>query len=121
VATKRDIALDQGSAKTLVFTVYNNAVSVSNLANLTGYSAKFWIAKSLSSTAEIKIDGSNGITIGGVLGTVTVVISHTITSALKFIGDKYTGVYQLEVTDAAGKIYRVVEGVCTINKEIIKP
>jgi len=121
MATIRDLEIDQGSDKTLVFTVYNNEATLPNLVNISGYTARFWIAKAQGIPAILKIDSTNGVTIQGSAGTITVMIQHALTSALKFPDRIFKGCYQVELVAPDTRVYRVCEGAITISKEIIKP
>ena len=83
--------------------------------DLTGFTARMTIRKSKASTvAEVTITSAAGdITLDNANKTITVVISDAVTEALTM----RTGVYDLELIAPTNEVFRLMEGVVTINRE----
>jgi hypothetical protein len=85
--------------------------------NLTGYTARMQIRRSVgAATAEVSLTSASGITITPATGSIVAVISATDTSALTIP----SGVYDLELEDAAGVVTRLLEGSVTISPEVTR-
>ena len=88
--------------------------SSDTLINLTGYtSAEMDLRETPESSSEVLTltTGNSRITLGGSAGTVILEISASDTASLT-VGD---GVYDLELTDANSKIYRIMEGTYSVR------
>ena len=87
--------------------------------NVTGFSARLTVRADYNSTAAIAdFTVANGrVTVGTTDGKFSFSMSATDSSALPA---PFTGVYEIEVTDAAGKVYRAVYGAATIEPEVVK-
>ena len=85
--------------------------------DLTSYTARMKLKNAHGGATLVSLTESDGITLGAALGTVTIVISDTLTSAL---GDTdYTkGVYDLEVESAGGVTTRLLEGRWVCSPEV---
>ena len=87
------------------------------LVDLTGYSARMQLRKKYSSAeAAISLDEASGLELGGVAGTIDVVIEAATSSAVPAI--KY--VYDLELESAGGVVKRLLEGTFTLTPEVSK-
>ena len=84
--------------------------------NLTGYSAEMDLRKNQDDANEVvTLTVANGrVTMGGVAGTITIEISATDTSALQ-VGD---GVYDIDLSDASGKVDRILDGTYSIRGNV---
>ena len=110
---KYNIVCPQGSTFNQEFTYSINDV----LVDLTGYTAKMQVReKHTSTTAQLTLTTENGgISLGGALGTFTVNISASDTSAL-FAKDY---VYDLELI-SSGTVTRIIEGKFIVTPEVTK-
>lgn len=84
--------------------------------DFTGYTARMQIRSSIESTTVIKeITDGAGITLGGVNGTVDLVISAVDATAFAFS----SAVYDLEIAKA-GVVKRLFYGTFTLSKEVTR-
>lgn len=83
--------------------------------NLTGYTARMQAREEYdSATAFIDINtGNGGITLGGVAGTIALLISATNTALIT----AEHGYYDLELVSPTGKVYRLLQGKICVSKE----
>ena len=84
------------------------------LVNLTGYtSAEMDLRDNPeSSTTTLTLTTANGrIALGGSAGTITLTISASDTASMS-VGD---GHYDLEIVNAAGAIFRIMEGTFSVR------
>ena len=85
--------------------------------NLTGYTARMQIRKTVKSTsAVVSLTSSSGLTLGGAAGTIQIVISATATAALT--AGRY--VYDLELVSSGGIVTRVIEGTFELTPEVTR-
>lgn len=86
--------------------------------NVTGYTARMQIRKTVSSSDVIlALTTANGrITVGGSNGLITLLVSATDTAALT----TFCGVYDLEVISPTGVVTRLLEGQVEISKEVTR-
>jgi hypothetical protein len=85
--------------------------------DLTGYAAKMQVRKSLdASSALLTLSSTAGITLGGAAGTVRLEVAATKLSQIP-AGIYY---YDLELTSAAGKVTRLLQGKFTVTREITR-
>ena len=106
--------IEQGVTFNQVLTLTDSSASV---VNLTGYSAAQMDLRTnpeSSSTILSLTTGNNRIALGGSAGTVTLSISASDSGNLVATD----GVYDLEITDGNGKVYRIVEGTYTVRRGI---
>lgn len=89
-----------------------------NAVNLTGYTARMQIRKTVNSTTVIiELNTENGrITLGGAAGTVTLNITAEDTADL----EQFAGVYDLELEASNGFVIRLLEGQVTVSKEVTR-
>jgi hypothetical protein len=109
-----DIFIEQGATFTKLITWKD---SVGNPTNLTGFTARLQIRESLkAATTIISLTNTAGITLGGTLGTINILISATSTSAIT----ASKGVYDLELQAPDGTVTRLLEGKVTIKPEVTR-
>lgn len=128
-----NVIIPQGSDVYEFFTFYSDELQTQPL-DLTGFSAETQvrltsdspsvILKLLSSTGDIIIGAveTNGIISTGdpVNGSIAIKYQSSVTSLIKFKGDSFEGFRALEITDATGRIKRVLDGTFTLTKEIVR-
>ena len=114
-AVTYDIVIEQGATFTFNLTWKD---SLGAPINLSGYTARMQVRKSVKDTAKmLDLTVANGaITLGGALGTIAIVASATLTSAM----DSVKGVYDIEVESATGVVTRLAEGEVTIKLEVTR-
>lgn len=107
-----DIICDQGSTFSRVITWKN---SNGTAIDLTNYTARMQVrANYPSTTVVLELTTANGgITLGGVLGTITLAASATATAAIA--ADDY--VYDLELITGS-TVTRVVQGSFQVTPEV---
>lgn len=97
-------AVYRGETLQRVFT-YKDSDGVA--VNLTGYSASMQVRKSLTDGVALELSTVNSrITLGGSLGTVTLLVSATDTATVD-VGQYF---YDLELTSGSGVVTRLIEG-----------
>ena len=108
------ITCDQGATFERVITVRDSA---GDLMNLTGYTARMQVRPEIeSSTTLVELTTENGrITLGGVLGTITLSMTAATTAA---ITDE--GVYDLEIISSSGAVHRVLKGRFVLDLEVTR-
>jgi tRNA threonylcarbamoyladenosine modification (KEOPS) complex Pcc1 subunit len=110
-----DFKIEQGATfyQPLVWKDGNGA-----LVNLTGYTARMQIRKTVKSdTTILSLTTENGrITLGGAAGTILLQVSATDTAALVAC----CGVYDLELQASNGNVVRLLEGEIEISKEVTR-
>ena len=109
-AGKHDIIIEQGATFRRVITW--KAANGSPI-NLTGYSAKMQVRERVRDTdVVLECSTANGrITLGGVLGTITIVAQDEVTDLL---AEMPKAVYDLELTSAGGEVTRLLRGSAEI-------
>ena len=95
--------IEQGTTTTIVLTIRDQA---SALVNLTGYTATMNIGSSVTLTS------SDGITLGGAAGTVTITITPTVSRQIH--GNTK---YELDLTSGAATT-RPVKGRIRVRAEV---
>jgi hypothetical protein len=113
-ATTYDILLEQGATFSQVITYKDNGVAV----NLTGYTARMQVRATLESASTlVELTTANSrIALGGAAGTISLTISATDTAALT----AGRGVYDLELVSGSGIVTRLLQGVCTISRNVTR-
>lgn len=114
-AGKLNLVIEQGTTFNPVLTYSDSG---NNPIDLTGFTARMQIRASRTAAAFIHelTTGNGGITLGGVAGTIALLISDTDTAAFTF----KTAVYDLELISAGGIVTRLLEGSVTLSKEATK-
>lgn len=114
-AASYDFEIEQGSTllKPIVW-----KDSTGTVVNLTGYTAKMQIRKSVSSDEVLlELSTVNGkLSITENTGTITMIFSAATTAAI----DWSRGKYDLELTSSTGTVTRLIEGEITVSKEITR-
>jgi hypothetical protein len=115
MAVEYDLAIDQGATFYINF-VYEDESG--NAVDLTGYTAAMQFRESYSSAAATVslTSPSGGIVITAATGTISVTVSAANTALLT----AQTYVYDLEITDGAGVVTRVVQGKALIAFQATK-
>ena len=105
MAVLSNISIDQGADYSAEIIVEDANGNVANLANYTvaGQIRKSYASSTATNFSVVISNAGNGL--------ITATLSSTTTNGMK--AGRY--VYDLEVTDSAGKKTRVVEGQVTIN------
>jgi len=110
-----DIYIEQGAT-------YNQPLvwkdSSGTAVNVTGYTARMQIRKTVDATTIIlTLTTENGrIIVGGANGLITLLVSAADTAALT----TFCGVYDLEVISPAGVVTRLLEGQVEVSKEVTR-
>lgn len=114
VPGKYNIVCPQGSTLDQQLTYSINDVDV----NLTGYSARMQVReKHTSTTAVLNLTNSNGgIVLGGVDGTINIVVTAGQSSELT--AKEY--VYDLELVSSGSVVTRLIEGKFIVTPEVTK-
>lgn len=108
-----NIKCPQGATFDKTFSVAFDGVPM----DLTGYSAALQVRETFdSANPVVSLTNGTGITLGGVLGTIRVVIASTATTAIP--AGYYS--YDLEITSGAGVKDRLLEGKFVVTPEITK-
>lgn len=114
-AGKLNIVIEQGTTfnPVLTYTDENDAA-----IDLSGYTARMQIRDKRTSANfihELTTENS-GITLGGVAGTITLLITDTDTAAFAF----KNAVYDLELISGGGIVTRLLNGSVTLSTEATK-
>lgn len=116
-AAKLNLEVNQGAtfAKRLTWQAGLTPTAV----NLTGCTARMQIRETLGS-AEVACSlttANGGITLGGVAGTIDILIAATATAAFAF----KKAVYDLEIIMSDGiTVHRLVEGLVAVSPEVTR-
>lgn len=115
-AAKLKLAIEQGATfrKVLTWKAGTPAVPV----NLTGCTARMQIRKEIANaTPYVTLTTENGgIELGGVAGTITLIITPTATAAFTWTA----GVYDLEIVFSPTDVRRLVYGPVTVSPEVTR-
>lgn len=112
-AGKLNIVIEQGTTFNPVLTYTDNSVPPVAI-DLSGYTARMQIRLKQTDAAFIEeLTDGNGITLGGVAGTIALFISDTDTAAFTFT----SAVYDLELIDGSGIVIRLLTGTITLSTE----
>lgn len=110
------ITIEQGSNFELVITWKDED---GELIDLTGYTARMQVRREFSdSSAMLSLTTENGrITLGGVLGTITISVPASVTSTLSWQGK---ALYDLELVSSGGQVTRLLKGKVTLELEVTR-
>jgi hypothetical protein len=112
--TKRDWTVYQGAAFSKNLTWKDSA---GNPIDLTGYTAAMQAREKVTDTTTfIDIDTDAGITLGGALGTIDIVLTAATTAAITVKG----GDFDLKLIPASGEAGRLVYGTITVSPEVTR-
>ncbi len=115
-AGKYNFTIEQGADLSRVFTWKDaNGSPVS----LVGYTARMKIKDSSTGTTILSLTNAadangNVLTLGGLVGTITLTIKSVTTTAMTFTEGKY----DLELVDASNKVTRLVQGIVSLSQEV---
>lgn len=114
IAGLYNITCEQGSTFTRTFTITQSDGTV---YDLTGFSARMQIRRDYDASATLHSAtiGNGEITMSVAFGEIHVDISAEVTAT--FTRD---GVYDLEIYNEDGIVYKVVKGRFRLNKEVTK-
>lgn len=87
--------------------------------DLTDYTADMQVRiRPTSDEAVITLDSydAGGITLGGAEGTITIVVDPEVTGAI----EARNYMYDLELTDDSGYVFRLLEGRITVTPEVTR-
>lgn len=114
-AAEYDFDIEQGATLTKPI-VWKD--STGTVVNLTGYTAKMQVRRSVASDEVLlELSSANGkIAITPVQGKVELIFSAATTAAI----DWRRGKYDLELTAADGTVTRLIEGEISVSKEITR-
>ena len=106
--------IEQGATFSRILTLKDSTGTVVNLNSYS--SAEMDLRKNPeSSSVVITLTTSNSrISLGGAAGTVTLTISASATANLT----AEDGVYDLELTDSGGNVFRILEGTFSVRRNI---
>ena len=109
-----NFSVDQGATFSRRITLRNPDET---LYDLTGYTARMHIRRELPDTETMLIlTTENGrITLGGNLGTIDLLVDDEDTATLT-----RDGVYDLEIEDDEGAVYRVLKGAVRVSLEVTR-
>ena len=90
--------------------------------NLTGYTARMQIRRKVTSADSLlELTTTNGrITLGGVLGTITLAIAAADTAALPATPSDRRWYYDLELVPAGGNVVRLLQGRVVVSPEVTR-
>ena len=114
VPGKYNIVCPQGSTLDQQLTYSINDVDV----NLTGYSARMQVREKHTSTGAVLnlTDSNGGIVLGGVSGTINIIVTAGQSSELT--AKEY--VYDLELVSSGSVVTRLIEGKFIVTPEVTK-
>jgi hypothetical protein len=113
-ASRYDITIEAGATFQLRITWRDpSGVPI----DLTGYTARMKVKTTYGGTTVFSLTSGSGITLGGIAGTIDILITDTGTAAA--IGDSAsTCVYDLELISAGGTVTRLIEGKAFLKPEV---
>ena len=112
-AGEYDITIEQGADWELILTWNRDGEPV----DLTDYTARMMARRRITDSYEtLSITTDDAITLGGVAGTITILLKAAETSALR----AGTNVYDLELVSPSGVVTRLIEGALWIDPEVTR-
>lgn len=110
-----NIIIEQGATYNPVLTWLD---STNTAVDLTGATARMQIRRNTKSTTVLEeiTTENGGITLGGVAGTISLLISDTATAAYTW----KTGVYDLEIISSGGVVTRLMRGTVEVIPEVTR-
>ncbi len=106
--------IEQGANFGQTLTLKDSSDTLINLIGYTSAEMDLRTDPEQSSTVLTLTTGNNRIALGGAAGTVTLSLSATETGGLT-AGDGY---YDLEITNAAGFVTRILEGTYSVRRNV---
>ena len=114
MADKHNLVIDAGATYSLTVTWKDSNDAA---INLTSYTARMKLKSRFGGDTLVSLTDTDGLTLGGALGTVAIVISAARTATLCDT-DTTKGVYDLEVVSSAGVVTRLLEGTWVARPEV---
>lgn len=113
-----DLTILQGARYQGTFLITKDA---SASVNLTGYEARLYARLFIDDTSTVFTWVSTGkvtneFTMGGASGTIAVDVDALVTAGYDFD----TAVYDMEVYNLAGVVYRLLEGTVKLSREVTR-
>lgn len=138
IPATRNLTLYQGSTFDVTLTFYTDAARTT-LKDLTGYTAALQARKTYAATEKL-LDLTNGtlsatpaedvLVMGGAAGTIRIYVRDETMAALNADdftataeadgSTTYSGVWDLELTNALGETSRYVRGAVTLEPEVTR-
>jgi len=113
MAATHDISIDQGTDFTQTF--------VRNDTDLTGYAVKMQVRADYDKPALLEASTLNGkFSAPDNAGAFTLTLVPADTTNIKFKGDSWSGVYDIELTSGSGAVERLLQGTFTISREVTR-
>jgi hypothetical protein len=115
IAGVYNINIDQGASFERLITVRD---SDQVLFNFTNFTARMQIRRDIEDSTPIaELTTENGfITLGGTSGTITLYLPPVVTKDLS----TRDCVYDLEIIDPAGRVYRLLKGQIRVDAEVTR-
>lgn len=118
-AAQYDFDLEQGATfdYTLTWVDQQNTP-----VNLTGYTARMQFRPGTPDNPTVALEltspvsGGVGITLGGAAGTIRLQATAALTAALTAVPHSY----DLELTDGAGVVTRLIRGIANVTREVTR-
>jgi hypothetical protein len=113
-AAKYDILVQQGATYLQPFLWESDGVAV----NLTGYTARMQVREFLDDAAKVfEATSANGmITMVPDRGEIVITIPAATTAGFRWV----LGRYDLEVQSPTGIVYRLLQGTCSVSREVTR-
>ena len=120
-ASKLNMTIEQGATFNPVFTYYDNSVIPAVVIDVTGFTARLQIRSTLETvTTLLDLTTENaGIILGGVAGTIQLVILPAATTAM-VPTDYEEAVYDLEIISGSGIVTRIMKGAIILSTEVTR-
>ena len=118
-ASKHPLRIEQGADfSDLSFWKTGPTVAAATPVDLTGWTARMQIRPRIDSPTVLKelTTLNGGIVLGGVLGSIEIVMSNAETAAINWV----SGVYDLGLISAGGKVRRHFYGTVTVSPEVTR-
>lgn len=108
--------IEQGATFSRILTLKDSTGTVVNLNSYS--SAEMDLRENPESSTEVitLTTGNGRIALGGAAGTVTLTISSSDTASMT----ADDGVYDLELTDSGGNVFRILEGTYAVRRNITR-
>lgn len=109
MATKTNINLDQGTDFEFIFDMIDDN---DQLIDVTGYTGVAEMRKYFTSANGYEFT----VSVNANTSEITLSMNNAVTSTIS--SGRY--VYDCELTDADGKVSRIIEGIVTVNPRVLK-
>lgn len=109
MATKANLSIDQGATFETVLTLTDED---GNILDLSSSNAASQIRKSYSSSLAAQFSTSINVSAG------EIILSLSANQTGNLVAGRY--VYDVELTDSANSVTRIVEGIVTVNPQVTR-